>query len=81
MDSIDRWVITTLCRKINQDRTRGHETPTFAVNLSGQSLSDEAFLHFLIDTLDTLNVPTEHLCFEITETAAIVNLKLATRLI
>ena len=81
MDAIDRWVITTLCKRINQDRTRGHETPTFAVNLSGQSLSDEGFLHFLIDTLDTLNTPTEHLCFEITETAAIVNLRLATRLI
>jgi EAL domain-containing protein (putative c-di-GMP-specific phosphodiesterase class I) len=55
--------------------------PAFAVNLSGQSLSGERSLHFLIDMLDTLSIPTEQLYFEITGTAAIVNLKLATRLI
>lgn len=80
MNLIDRWVIRELCARINAER-RHDRHPVYAVNLSGQSLSDEGFLHFLIDTLDSGQVPTERLCFEITETAAITNLARASRMI
>jgi diguanylate cyclase (GGDEF)-like protein len=79
MNKIDKWVITTLCKRISN---HNHSyIPEYAINLSGQSLSDESFLHFLVDILDEFDIPSDKICFEITETAAIVNLNKATRLI
>jgi Amt family ammonium transporter len=79
MSKIDQWVITTLCKRIS---SKDHaDIPEYAVNLSGQSLSDESFLHYLVDRLDEFDVPSHKICFEITETAAIVNLDKAVRLI
>jgi len=79
MSKIDQWVIATLCARIsNMDRA---DMPAYAVNLSGQSLSDESFLHYLVDRLDEFDVPSDKICFEITETAAIVNMDKAVRLI
>jgi diguanylate cyclase (GGDEF)-like protein len=79
---IDKWVISNLCNEIDKFRKTGnYELPVYAISLSGQSLSDEKFLHYLIDTLDTSDIPNENICFEITETSAIVNLTKATRFI
>ncbi len=79
MNRIDKWVISTLCKRISN---HSHSNiPEYAINLSGQSLSDESFLHYLVDILDEFNIPSDKICFEITETAAIVNLNKATRLI
>jgi len=80
MNEVDRWVIERLCRQLGA----GHPDdglPVYTINLSGQSLSDEGFLHFLLDTLDSCQVPCARLCFEITETAAITNLGNARRMI
>jgi len=46
----------------------------FSINLSGQSLSDEAFLDYCLDQLRTWQVAEGSICFEITETAVIANL-------
>jgi EAL domain-containing protein (putative c-di-GMP-specific phosphodiesterase class I) len=54
---------------------------TCCINLSGQSLSDERFLDFLVNEIRNSCVPPELLCFEITETAVIANLCNASRLI
>ncbi len=79
MSKIDKWVISTLCKRISkQDHA---DIPEYAINLSGQSLSDESFLHYLVDILDEFDIPSDKICFEITETAAIVNLNKAIRLI
>jgi diguanylate cyclase (GGDEF)-like protein len=80
MDAIDRWVIRQLCLQLGAISEHDSQN-TYAINLSGQSLSDDNFLHFLIDTLDHSHIPTNRLCFEITETAAITNLAKATHLI
>jgi len=79
MSKIDKWVITTLCKRISNQHHA--DIPEYAINLSGQSLSDESFLHFLVDILDEFDIPSNKICFEITETAAIVNLNKAIRLI
>ncbi len=50
-----------------------------SINLSGVSLSDETMLEFISDQFRLWNIPAEKICFEITETAAIVNLSNATR--
>jgi diguanylate cyclase (GGDEF)-like protein/PAS domain S-box-containing protein len=86
MTRIDRWVITrtfSLLAKAQQRSLATANTPrqVFALNLSGQSLSDDGFLGFVVDLLDHSGLAPESICFEITETAAIANLARASRLI
>jgi len=75
--ALDRWVI---------DRsfawyTASGESRIMAINLSGGSLTDDAFLGFVMDKLARHAVPPASVCFEITETAAIANLDYAIRFI
>ncbi|NIO40728.1 MAG: EAL domain-containing protein [Burkholderiales bacterium] len=52
-----------------------------STNLSGHSLGDEKFLHYIIEMFEHTNLPPEKICFEITETAAVANLTAATQFI
>lgn len=45
-----------------------------SINLSGRSMSDEGFIHFLLEALKTSTIPSSSISLEITETAAIGNL-------
>ena len=82
MPAIDRWVITNTFRMLTLDAKRVREKmSTCCINLSGQSLSDERFLDFLIAEIRQTGVPTSLLCFEITETAVIANLSMASTFI
>jgi EAL domain-containing protein (putative c-di-GMP-specific phosphodiesterase class I) len=49
----------------------------YSVNLSGQSLGDDKFLDFIREELLRTAVSPARLCFEITETVAVKNLKKA----
>lgn len=79
MPAVDRWVIRELFS------TRGAQLRTwyashpeqflFAINLSGNSLSDEDFPAFLKHQFEINRVPPASICFEITETSAIGNLR------
>ncbi len=81
MQKIDRWVIQkTLMQLTQMQRAQGLDR-IYSVNLSGSSIADSSFCDFLLSALDEFDVPGRHLCFEITETAAISNLVNATRLI
>ncbi|WP_287023882.1 EAL domain-containing protein [Vibrio sp.] len=51
-----------------------------SINLSGQSMGDKDFIAFLIDLLQHTSVPTEKICIEITETAAVGNMQQASQL-
>jgi EAL domain-containing protein (putative c-di-GMP-specific phosphodiesterase class I) len=53
----------------------------WGINLSGQSLADEELLDFVLDQFERKQILPEKICFEITETAAIANLKNATHFI
>jgi EAL domain-containing protein (putative c-di-GMP-specific phosphodiesterase class I) len=61
--------------------TRMREGCTCAINLSGQSLSDETFLQFVVDEIEHSGASPERLCFEVTETTAVANLGRATEFI
>ena len=50
-----------------------------SLNLSGSSLTDDKVLESILSQAKTLGIPTEKICFEVTETAAISNLKIAVR--
>jgi EAL domain-containing protein (putative c-di-GMP-specific phosphodiesterase class I) len=49
-----------------------------SINLSGQSISDPSMQTFIIDCVGRHGIPPEHICFEITETAAIAGITAAT---
>ncbi len=78
IQSVDRWVVRQVLAVL---RARGPDQcrVRFAINLSGPSLGDEAFLDFVLGELDRWNGPPPCLCFEITETAAVADLSNARR--
>jgi diguanylate cyclase (GGDEF)-like protein/PAS domain S-box-containing protein len=87
IQSIDRWVIGTLCKHLAAG-TGNHAsdrsaTParTFSINLSGSSVGDEALINFVFDTFLTHHISPECICFEITETAVVANLSKAQEFI
>lgn len=73
--AIDRWVVSYALEVVSalapQLRRAG---ASFAVNLSGQSLSDDTFLEFLLDKLRAYGSAAQLLSFELTETAAVSNI-------
>lgn len=83
MTDVDRWVVNTALPKIAEldeqapDNTREDSKNIFAINLSGQSLSDESFHEYVKGLMGRYKVNPTSVCFEITETAAITNLDLA----
>ncbi|MDG4561461.1 MAG: EAL domain-containing protein [Candidatus Competibacter sp.] len=78
MGAIDRWVIETAFREYAAGI--GKTGAKIAINLSGNSLSDETLLGFIETQFAEHDFPPERVCFEITETAAIQNLRHATDL-
>ncbi len=82
MPLVDRWVVhATLAALRGLSVSALDRIGCFAINLSGQSIGDPEFLGYLVDELEKNRAPTDHLCFEITETAAVTNLSRAVRLI
>lgn len=71
MPEIDRWVIESVCRLLSQYPDMLGPGERLAVNLSGQSLTDETLADWVLARLSDWQVPADALCFEITETAAI----------
>jgi len=76
MAAIDRWVIRTAFQHYN---TLFAETSTagIAINLSGNSLSDDSLPEFIRQQFAESALPKEQVCFEITEAAVLQNLKQA----
>lgn len=81
MPQMDRWVLKRALAIISARPASLKQLELFCINLSGQSLSDETFLDFVIEQLDRSEVPPHLLCFEITETAVVANLARAMRFI
>lgn len=75
---VDRWVVTHALQWMAEHQDRIEQC---AINLSGQSLGDAAFMAFVLQSLSDTPLPCTKLCFEITETAAISNLQTAHRFI
>lgn len=78
---IDRWVLSHLLEWLANNRAVAERVSMFSVNLSGLTLANELFLGYAIHLLKESQVPTNKICFEITETAVISNLSQATRFI
>ena len=72
---IDRWVVSETMRWIARHTEHLHHINVFNINLSGQSIGDEAMLGFILKEFENGDLPGEKIKFEITETAAIANLR------
>ena len=72
--AVDRWVVEHSFAWYSGD----DERVSMSINLSGKSVTDPAFLEFIRDKLVAYRINAEDICFEITETAAIANLEMAT---
>lgn len=78
MYAIDRWVIGETI-KVLRAKPLGAPPTRYAINVSGQSVGNEDLLEFVTEHLD--GIAPGRLCFEITESAAISNLRVAGKLI
>ncbi|MGD8639714.1 MAG: EAL domain-containing protein, partial [Gammaproteobacteria bacterium] len=82
MPAIDRWVINYAFSHLQQyQRHDPRGESLWAINISGQSLSDESFLHYVQEKTSEFGINPKLVCFEITETVAVSNLSDATHLI
>jgi Amt family ammonium transporter len=82
MQEIDLWVIKNAMAWLG-DQARHNNKPIglCALNLSGASIGDPSCLSVIKGFFKRYDVRPELVCFEITETAAIANLRAATRFI
>jgi len=81
MPQIDRWVINTTLAAISSGEIKLSARRSCAINLSSQTLGDETFLGFVVDSLDRTGVAPSAICFEVTEAAILANVQHAQRFI
>ncbi|MFV1982352.1 MAG: EAL domain-containing protein [Thiohalomonadales bacterium] len=72
MTKIDHWVVSNTLK--NFKLINNQDFGIIAINISAQSLSDDNFLDFITSEIKINNINPNQLCFEITETSAIINL-------
>lgn len=81
MNALDRWVAREALGKLAQLPANGHRDIVYAINVSGQSMSDPDFMAFMVAEIERTGVDPSRLCFELTETAAIARLTDASRFV
>ncbi|MBE9030076.1 EAL domain-containing protein [filamentous cyanobacterium LEGE 11480] len=78
MPEIDLWVVKNFLRYYGQ-KCQQENPGRYTINLSGASINKPKFVDALETILWESSVPSESICFEITETAAIANLTSAAK--
>lgn len=71
---VDRWVVDNSIAWLMRNSEHLGELDHIAINLSGNSLGEDAMLGHIIKEIQNSGVPANKIQFEITETAAIANL-------
>ncbi len=74
MQDVDRWVIHAIFQWLAENKHKLDDIEGFTINLSGHSLNDESLIGFIFDELVNTDIPREKICFEVTETTAVLNL-------
>ncbi len=78
MPAIDRWVVKTVFARYADLQAQMGAPLTCAINLSGTTLNSDGILEFIREQSEHHQMPSGSICFEITETAAINNMRHAT---
>jgi len=81
MVAVDRWVITKIFKWMADHRDALEDIAAFTINLSGQSITDDSFLGFVLEQMNNTHIPQHKICFEVTETVGITNLSDASAFI
>ena len=74
MGAIDRWVIANAFEFIASNILSFSDLGAFSINISGNSLTEDDFMEFVLGQFKKTRVPTSMICFEITETSAVGSL-------
>jgi diguanylate cyclase (GGDEF)-like protein len=74
MRAVDRWVAQTVMEWVAAHRGHMPALHGFAVNLSGQTVSDPGFVDFVRQQFQRTGIEPSWLSFEVTETAAVADL-------
>jgi len=77
MPTLDRWVIHNAFSAFRWFNSHAK----FSINLSGTSLNSDSLIDYIKGEIDRSSLSPEQVCFEVTETAAIANLKTAANII
>ncbi len=77
MTTIDQWVIDHACALLGRLGPEHHTATTYAVNLSGNTLSSDDLTDYVTQCIQRHGVEPRRVCFEITETAAVASMEKA----
>jgi diguanylate cyclase (GGDEF)-like protein/PAS domain S-box-containing protein len=73
--NIDKFVIENYFKWLSSHSQHMEYLAKANINLSGFSLSDDDFRFFLLNAFEKYDIPYDKICFEITETMAIIRMK------
>ena len=72
---IDKWVIENTFKWFAENRDHLSELARCNINLSAHSLADDELRLFVLNAFEKYKIPYEKICFEITESMAIVKMQ------
>jgi diguanylate cyclase (GGDEF)-like protein/PAS domain S-box-containing protein len=78
---VDRWVLRATLDAVSSGAIRLPDERSVAINISGQTMAEPAFLDFVIECLDHSQVDPGQICFEVTESAVLGDIDHARRFI
>ena len=81
MSRVDNWVFEHTMNLLEGSPEHVSQLEKCAINLSGASLNSPSLLAVIVKRLQNSSVPASKICFEITETAAVMNLANANSMI
>ncbi len=81
IDELGRWVLQEACRQIKQLYQWGYRNLSVAVNVSPRQIADPVFPATVAESLAQAGLPGAALHLEVTETAAMLNPKVAVEVL
>ena len=81
MQKLDTWVVEHIIILLAKYPGFVDKIDFIAINLSGQSVSNADFLNWITSLIEERKINPEKICFEVTETAAVSNLGMASEFI